>query len=669
MYMLFARNKVPGANKARNPGRRAAAPRRSGREVKTCDWLPARRQRAAVGDRMARCRPSNSHRPSRATWPVPPSRWTRAPCAPRSTPPFSPPRPEELRAGRARRGAQACGRVRQRADDREPHSARHFAAPDRQGDGAPGPDRRLDDGCANALGWHAQRPVRGAADAPADWRLGKPPFPGRAGHAVPGRRRTTAPGMRPCAWATSASSSGRASTAAPSWREVAAPAFPPKPADGPWKDDPTPWSVDLIWGLEAAPDGRLWAGCMPAGLFTSADGGAPGNWSRACGTVPSARSGSAAATTTRASIRSWWTRAIPRTSPSPSPAAASGRPAMAVPAGRTPRKAWSRSSCRPSGAKTRTSRIRTGSTSACAHPDVLWCQHHGGIFRSVDGGLQWEAVAHPQPSGFGFAVAAHPTDPQRAWFVPAHSDAQRMAPDGRMVVTETRDGGATFSVHGGGAAAARCLSPDLPACAGGQRRRPDAGHGLDHRRPVDQRGCGRRAGTACRATCRRSRCCASPEPAARPSPRTSSRRPRRRRATLPCAWCSTIRPLAWTMELSTPEPWLPVVRTCKEPSARGGDAAALVFGAAGLLADRLLRCAPSAAAAARPCNPSCAAGPGARRPGRSPSRPPGCPAGRTGWPDRCGPRPSAARGAWRSSRTPRRPASSSSPWCSRPRPR
>jgi photosystem II stability/assembly factor-like uncharacterized protein len=85
-----------------------------------------------------------------------------------------------------------------------------------------------------------------------------------------------------------------------------------------------------------------------------------------------------------------------------------------------------------------------------ANPEVLWCQHHGGIFRSANGGLKWDAIANPQPSAFGFAVAAHPLDPQRAWFVPAHSDGQRVAPDGRVLVTETRDGGATFSMHGEG---------------------------------------------------------------------------------------------------------------------------------------------------------------------------------------------------------------------------
>ena len=62
-----------------------------------------------------------------------------------------------------------------------------------------------------------------------------------------------------------------------SWQEIAAPAFPVKPTDGPWADDPTPWSVDLIWSLAAGganERGTLWAGCLPAGLFKSEDGGA-----------------------------------------------------------------------------------------------------------------------------------------------------------------------------------------------------------------------------------------------------------------------------------------------------------------------------------------------------------------------------------------------------------
>src|SRR3990167_938074 len=51
-----------------------------------------------------------------------------------------------------------------------------------------------------------------------------------------------------------------------SWQEMAAPAFPVKPTEGPWADDPTPWSVDLIWSLAAGgvnERGTLWAGCLP----------------------------------------------------------------------------------------------------------------------------------------------------------------------------------------------------------------------------------------------------------------------------------------------------------------------------------------------------------------------------------------------------------------------
>ncbi|MEO8654824.1 MAG: sialidase family protein [Ramlibacter sp.] len=234
------------------------------------------------------------------------------------------------------------------------------------------------------------------------------------------------------------------------WKEVAAPAFPPKPDSGPWQDDPTPWTVDQVWGLEAAPDGRLWAGCLPAGLFTSSDGGASWQlverlWNRperrewlgggydhagihsilidprdashvtvaiSCGGVWQTRDGGASWANTSAGMVAGFMPPERREDPNI----------------QDPHRV----------------------DQCLADPDVLWCQHHGGIFRSVDGGMRWQAVPHPQPSGFGFAVAAHPLDPQRAWFVPAHSDAQRMAPEGCMVVTETRDGGKTFAVHGKG---------------------------------------------------------------------------------------------------------------------------------------------------------------------------------------------------------------------------
>lgn len=84
-----------------------------------------------------------------------------------------------------------------------------------------------------------------------------------------------------------------------------------------------------------------------------------------------------------------------------------------------------------------------------AAPDRQWAQHHNGIFvRDAPG--TWREVAEAGPSVFGFAVAAHPADPDTAWFVPAVKDDCRIPADARVVVTRTRDGGASFEVLGEG---------------------------------------------------------------------------------------------------------------------------------------------------------------------------------------------------------------------------
>jgi len=43
-------------------------------------------------------------------------------------------------------------------------------------------------------------------------------------------------------------------------------------------------------------------------------------------------------------------------------------------------------------------------------------------------------------------VAAHPRDPQTAWFVPAVKDELRVPVEGALVVSRTRDGGQSFEV-------------------------------------------------------------------------------------------------------------------------------------------------------------------------------------------------------------------------------
>lgn len=78
----------------------------------------------------------------------------------------------------------------------------------------------------------------------------------------------------------------------------------------------------------------------------------------------------------------------------------------------------------------------------CAsQPDTLWAQHHNGIFRTVDNAAQWTCVEGMAPSSFGFAVAVHPHDGKRAWFVPAIKDECRVPVDARFVVSRTNDGG------------------------------------------------------------------------------------------------------------------------------------------------------------------------------------------------------------------------------------
>jgi photosystem II stability/assembly factor-like uncharacterized protein len=82
-------------------------------------------------------------------------------------------------------------------------------------------------------------------------------------------------------------------------------------------------------------------------------------------------------------------------------------------------------------------------------PDVMWRQHHAGIYRSADAGAHWTRLS-PPTDDFGFAVAAHPRLAQTAWFVPAIKDEIRMPRDGALCVTRTDDGGQSWEImrHG-----------------------------------------------------------------------------------------------------------------------------------------------------------------------------------------------------------------------------
>jgi hypothetical protein len=74
-------------------------------------------------------------------------------------------------------------------------------------------------------------------------------------------------------------------------------------------------------------------------------------------------------------------------------------------------------------------------------PDRMYLQNHWGLYRSDDRGETWTDVANGVPSDFGFAIAAHPRNPEQAWIVPIESDEFRCTPEGNLRVYATRNGG------------------------------------------------------------------------------------------------------------------------------------------------------------------------------------------------------------------------------------
>jgi photosystem II stability/assembly factor-like uncharacterized protein len=85
-----------------------------------------------------------------------------------------------------------------------------------------------------------------------------------------------------------------------------------------------------------------------------------------------------------------------------------------------------------------------------ARPERMFMQFHGGVYRSDDAGASWLEIGSGLPSDFGFPLAVDPSDPDSAFVIPLVADMDRVTPEGRVRVYETRDGGGSWQPRGEG---------------------------------------------------------------------------------------------------------------------------------------------------------------------------------------------------------------------------
>ncbi len=230
------------------------------------------------------------------------------------------------------------------------------------------------------------------------------------------------------------------------WHELSTPAFPPKPQDA--EDDPHPWSLGRIWALEpGGVPGRIWAGTMPGGLFRSDDDGASWSLNEKLWLMPARRQ---------------WLGVAGGEQPGISAVLINPRDPSDIRLGISTAGVWASTDAGETWDIINQGMYaeymppeRRGDpivqdvhmlAHCAAHPEIMWCQHHNGVFRSEDAGATWHEITAIRPSKFGFAVVVHPLDPDTAWFVPAVKDERRIPVDGNVVVARTRDGGQSFEV-------------------------------------------------------------------------------------------------------------------------------------------------------------------------------------------------------------------------------
>jgi hypothetical protein len=79
-----------------------------------------------------------------------------------------------------------------------------------------------------------------------------------------------------------------------------------------------------------------------------------------------------------------------------------------------------------------------------ARPQRLYQQNHCGVYRSDDAGRNWAEVTQGLPAEWGLALAVHAHDPECFYVVPATSQMLHYPQEGRFAVYRSRDGGESW---------------------------------------------------------------------------------------------------------------------------------------------------------------------------------------------------------------------------------
>ena len=199
-------------------------------------------------------------------------------------------------------------------------------------------------------------------------------------------------------------------------------------------------ALNAIWGLAWSPDGRLYAGIDPAGLFVSEDRGA--TWQDVTGL-------------NEHETRSAWepSRGLFAVHSICVGPAGTGRIVVAISAGGAYRSDDDGVTWAPANAGVRAENLPSRYPVAghnvhriVMHPATgrLYRQCYNGTYVSDDGGRQWTEITAGLPSDFGYAIACDPGDADRVFQVPESGADLRVTVDARLRVYRSHDGGRSW---------------------------------------------------------------------------------------------------------------------------------------------------------------------------------------------------------------------------------